>query len=220
MISKVIVPFSVAQAVGSVLVKLVAVSVPPVVPERVAVTDVAPTALKVKALGLAAGGVPFMITKIVVSSVPVLSEASVKLLAKPAAALVLTSYPVGAVTTNAEVKFRASMKSDWLALAMPLHVKKGAVVPKAARVGIAVLEGVVGNQFDGLPNVIICVVFPAPPEPIAKFKVLALLYSKVSRLVPEFPTVFELGVVLLKRPALVPVGACVKMLEVPNVKLL
>ena len=40
------VPFSVAQAVGSVLVKPLAVSVPPVVPLREAVTEAAPVELK------------------------------------------------------------------------------------------------------------------------------------------------------------------------------
>ena len=84
-------------------------------------------------------------------------------------------------------------------------------------VGIAVRAGVVGNQFVGFPKVIICVVLPDPLEPIAKLKVLELLYSKVTLLVPEFPTVLELGVVLLKRPEFVPVGVCVRRLLFPRV---
>ena len=129
----------------------------------------------------------------------------------------LTSYPVGAVTTKAAVKFLVSINSDWLALGIPLQVKNAVVVPKVVNVGIAVRVGVVGNQFDGFPKVIIWVILPDPLEPMAKFIVLELLYSKVTRLVPEFPTVLELGVVLLKRPEFVPVGVCVNRLLFPNV---
>ena len=96
-------------------------------------------------------------------------------------------------------------------------MKNAVVVPKVVNVGIAVRVGVVGNQFDGFPKVIICVVLPDPLEPIAKLKVLELLYSKVTLLVPEFPTVLELGVVLLKRPEFIPVGVCVRRLLFPRV---
>ena len=96
-------------------------------------------------------------------------------------------------------------------------MKNAFVVPKVVNVGIAVRVRVVGNQFDGFPKVIICVVLPDPLEPIAKLKVLELLYSSVILLVPEFPIVLELGVVLLKRPEFVPVGVCVKRLLFPRV---
>ena len=129
----------------------------------------------------------------------------------------LTSYPVGAVTTKAAVKFLASINSDWLALGIPLQVKNAVVVPNVVNVGIAVRVGVVGNQFVGFPKVIICVVPPDPLEPMAKFNVLELLYSKVTLLVPEFPAVLELGVVLLKRPEFIPVGVCVRRLLFPRV---
>ena len=124
---------------------------------------------------------------------------------------------MGASTTKAAVKLRASINSDWLVLGIPLQVKNAVVVPKVVNVGMAVRAGVVGNQFVGFPKVIICVVLPEPLEPIAKFNVLLLLYSMVTRLVPEFPTVFEFGVVLLKRPEFVPVGVCVKRLVLPKV---
>ena len=58
--AKEMVPFSVAQAVGFVLVKLLAVSVTPVVQFREAVTEAAPVELKAIWAGLEAGAVPFM----------------------------------------------------------------------------------------------------------------------------------------------------------------
>ena len=58
--AKEMVPFSVAQAVGFVLVKLLAVSVPPVVPFRGAVAEAAPVELKAIWAGLEAGAVQFM----------------------------------------------------------------------------------------------------------------------------------------------------------------
>ena len=77
--AKEMVPFSVAQAVGSVLVKLLVVSVPPVVPFREAVTEAAPVELKAIWTGLAAGVVPFMEMYTEVSIIPVLSGVKDKL---------------------------------------------------------------------------------------------------------------------------------------------
>ena len=77
--AKEMVPFSVAQAVGSVLVKLLAVSVPPVVPFREAVTEAAPVELKAIWAGLEAGAVPFMEMYTEVSIIPVLSGVKDKL---------------------------------------------------------------------------------------------------------------------------------------------
>ena len=74
------VPFSVAQAVGSVLVKLLAVSVPPVVPLREAFIEAAPVELKLIWAGFEAGAVPFMEMYTEVSKVPVLSGTKDKLL--------------------------------------------------------------------------------------------------------------------------------------------
>ena len=73
-------PFSVAQAVGSVLVKPLAVSVPPVVPLKEAVTEAAPAELKLIWAGFEAGAVPFMEMYTEVSKVPVLSGTKDKLL--------------------------------------------------------------------------------------------------------------------------------------------
>ena len=73
------VPFSVAQAVGSVFVKLLAVSVPPVVPFREAVTEEAPVELKMICAGFVEGGVPFIEINTDVSKVPVLSGVKDKL---------------------------------------------------------------------------------------------------------------------------------------------
>ena len=77
--AKEMVPFSVAQAVGLVLVKLLAVSVPPVVPLIEAVTEAAPVEPKVFCVGFAEGGVPFIEMNTDVSKVPVLSGVKDKL---------------------------------------------------------------------------------------------------------------------------------------------
>lgn len=76
---KEMVPFSVAQAVGSVLVKLLAVRVPPVDPLKEAVTEAAPVELKVICAGFVEGGVPFIEMNTEVSKVPVLSGVKDKL---------------------------------------------------------------------------------------------------------------------------------------------
>ena len=67
---KLMVPSSVAQAVGSVFVKLLTVSAPPVVPLTGISTSVAPVELSVTCAGFVAGAVPSIAMKMVVSRLP------------------------------------------------------------------------------------------------------------------------------------------------------
>ena len=72
------VPSFALHTVGSVLAKFVAESAPPFVPVTLTNELFAPVELKVMVAGFGAAAVPSMAMKIVVSSVPVLSDPKVR----------------------------------------------------------------------------------------------------------------------------------------------